>query len=75
MTDVDLDAQLIAAHESGDLPALVALYSKAAQEAEAAGDVDAACFFLTHAYVFALEAGDARSEALHQRLKAYGREE
>lgn len=66
-----LDEAMIAAHAAHDLPALVALYTQAADEAN---DVDAACFYLTHAYVFALEAGAEQASALHTRLKANGRE-
>ncbi|MBW4982355.1 hypothetical protein KZZ07_07365 [Mameliella sp. CS4] len=66
-----LDDMLLAAHEAGDRPALVGLY---AQAAETVNDMDAACFYLTHAYVFALELGDRRATALHARLKAEGRE-
>lgn len=68
----ELDAALIAAHEKGDGPALVRLYTEAADQAN---DVDAECFFLTHAYVFALEAGAPEAVDLHARLKAHGREE
>lgn len=70
-----LDAALIAAHEAGDQPRLVALYSCAADHAEAAGDTDACCFFLTQAYVFALASGAPAAGALHARLMAHGREE
>lgn len=66
-----LEDRLAAAHEAGDLPALVAVYTDAADRA---ADMDAACFFLTHAYVFALEAGDARAAGLRARLAAAGRE-
>ncbi|WP_300531501.1 hypothetical protein [uncultured Mameliella sp.] len=66
-----LDDMLLAAHEADDRPALVGLY---AQAAETVNDMDAACFYLTHAYVFALELGDRRATALHARLKAEGRE-
>ncbi len=69
MTDA-LDARLIAAHEAGDGAALIDLYTKAA---DAAPDEAASGFFLTHAYVFALEAGDARAAGLHRRLSAMGR--
>ena len=71
----DLDERLLAAHAAGDLPALAMLYSQAADAREASGDIDAACFYLTHAFVFALEAGDAQGPGLHARLKAHGREE
>ncbi len=67
----DLDARLIAAHEAGDKPALVTLYTEAA---DGANDVDAACFYLTHAYVFALDAGHPSAATLHARLVAQGRE-
>ncbi|MEM0945000.1 MAG: hypothetical protein AAGI70_13750 [Pseudomonadota bacterium] len=70
-----LDAALIAAHEAEDWEALVALYAEAAEGAEAGGDLEAACFYLTHAYVFALQTGDPRADDLHARLKARGREE
>ena len=68
----DLDAALIAAHEAGDTDALVRLYREAADAAE--GEVRRA-FYLTHAYVFALEAGMAEAEALRAQLVAMGREE
>ncbi|WP_300029680.1 hypothetical protein [uncultured Roseobacter sp.] len=66
-----LDARLIAAHERGDKKALVALYTTAADSAETA---DAAAFFLTHAYVFALEAGHPDADDLRRRLVEMGRE-
>lgn len=67
----DLHAQMMAAHSAGDLPALVTLYHAAADQA---ADVDAACFYLTHAYVFALELGDARAASLRAALVSHGRE-
>jgi hypothetical protein len=70
-----LDAALLAAHAAGDEPALARLYAQAADAAETAGEVDAACFFLTQAYVFALSCGASRAGALHARLLAHGREE
>lgn len=67
-----LDAEMIAAHEARDQAALIRLYTQAA---DMAGDLDAACFFLTHAYVFALEAGAPQAEILRGRLRAHRREE
>lgn len=67
----DLDAQMIAAHEAADRPALIRLYTQAAN---LANSLDAACFYLTHAYIFALEAGAAEAKALHARLVQHGRE-
>lgn len=67
----DLDAAMIRAHAAGDHAALVRHYAQAADQA---ADLDAACFYLTHAYVFALEAGAPEAQALHARLVAHGRE-
>ncbi|QUJ77496.1 hypothetical protein KDD17_05760 [Sulfitobacter albidus] len=66
-----LDAALLAAHAAGDRAALIALYTQAADAASG----DAAAFYLTHAMVFALEAGDPRADTLRARLLAEGREE
>ena len=66
-----LDAQLLTAHADNDLAALVSLYTDAAAGAE---DEDAQRFYLTHAFVFALELGDARADALRTRLVALGSE-
>ena len=66
-----LDDALIAAHEASDNLLLVRLYTQASQEAE---HPDAAGFYLTHAYVFALEAGLASAPELRQRLIDMGRE-
>ena len=51
---------------------LVQLYAEAADQA---GDVEAECFYLTQAYVFALQTGAPEADSLHARLKAHGREE
>ncbi|MBY6114347.1 hypothetical protein KUW09_07705 [Mameliella alba] len=66
-----LDDLLLSAHDADDRPALVGLYEQAA---DTANDLDAACFYLTHAYIFALELGDPRAATLHARLMAEGRE-
>jgi len=68
-----LDTALIAAHAAGDGPALVRLYTQAADAAEPT-DIDAACFFLTHAYVFALEQDHPEVATIRARLVAHGRE-
>lgn len=68
-----LDAAIIAAHDRGDPARLSELYQKAATALEAAGDTDAACFFLTHAYVFALEAGLDDADRLRTILQDRGR--
>ena len=68
----DLEALLLDAHARDDCLALVSLYREAA---DTAGDQAAEGFYLTHAYVFALELGHADAPALHKRLKSAGREE
>ena len=73
--NAELDAKLLSAHASGDKAALVMLYAEAADLREKAGDVDAACFYLTHAYVFALDTHAPERTVLYERLKHYGREE
>jgi hypothetical protein len=70
-----LDRKLIDAHGRGDGDALTRLYLQAAELAEQAGDVDRACFFYVHAYVFALEAGHRDAEAIRARLRHFGRED
>ncbi|WP_121025146.1 hypothetical protein [Litoreibacter meonggei] len=67
---MSLDADLLAAHAAGDVEALIALYTQASQEAV---QEVARGFYLTHAYVFALEAGDARAYGLAAGLRAQGR--
>ena len=66
-----LDTQLIAAHARCDHAALVVLYAKAA---ECTQDETAERFYLTHAYVFALECGHERARALKSRLVELGSE-
>ncbi len=67
----DLNDKILAAHAEEDQKALIGLYAQAADNAP---DVDTKCFFLTHAYVFALEASDLRVPELRMRLAAHGRE-
>lgn len=67
----DLDQALLAAHAAGDCAGLIRLYTQAADHEQ---DTDAAAFYLTHAYVFALEMGHVDAPALHQRLIDAGRD-
>ena len=69
------DSALLAAHEAGDVATIVRIYRTAGDAFEEAGEIDKACFFLTHAYIWALEAGYPEASSLHARLVAYGREE
>ena len=67
------ERELREAHERGDHDALATLYARAGDAAETAGDIDAACFFLTQAWVFAMQAGRDDAETLRARLAARGR--
>ncbi|MCR9125326.1 MAG: hypothetical protein NXH82_04300 [Rhodobacteraceae bacterium] len=67
-----LDDRLRAAHARDDRAGLVTLYAEAA---DTANSLDQSCFFLTHAYVFALEKAHPLAPALRARLVAAGREE
>ena len=67
----DLDAALLAAHATGEITNLIRLYATAAEATDA---LEQAAFYLTHAYVFALEAGDPAADTLHQRLIEMGRD-
>ena len=69
------DRRLEMAVAARDAETLVHLFTAAGDHFEAAGDIDAACFHLTQAYIWALEAGDPAAQGLHARLKARGREE
>lgn len=68
---MSLEARLLAAHEAGDRAALIRLYTEAAENA--ANDT-ARAFYLTHAYVFALESGATDAPVLKARLVEMGRE-
>lgn len=62
-----LDAALQAAHRAHDNIALVGLCERAAHG-------PARAFWLTQAWVYALEAGDPRAEVLWFELRALGAE-
>ena len=68
---MNLEANLLAAHQAGDGAQLAILYADAAQAQEG----EQAAFYLTHAYVFALEAGMDEAQTYHAKLKFWGREE
>lgn len=67
----DLDARLLTAHATGDPARLSQLYTEAA---DVAPTEDAEGFYLTHAHIFALEAGLKTAPELRARLIAMGRE-
>jgi len=70
MTPQSLHDALLAAHIARDSPRMVALYTQAADQADG---LDEEMFFLTHAYIFALETGDDTAPGLRARLAAAGR--
>lgn len=67
----DLQDRLLDAHDAGDPGVLAQLY---AQAADAASTEEAQGFYLTHAYVFALEAGIELADTVRQQLIEMGRE-
>ncbi|MEM9733862.1 MAG: hypothetical protein AAF903_10325 [Pseudomonadota bacterium] len=68
----NLDVALLAAHERNDKQALVRLYREAARQH--GDDEDRAAFYLTHAYIFALDCGAPEAEVLNRQLAEQGRE-
>lgn len=74
MSDQALDAALLAAHAADDKPALVRLYRQAGERRLSEGKTDAGCFYLTQAYIFALDCGDPAWMSLRNLLASYGRE-
>ena len=66
-----LQSRLLNAHALDDIEELVSLYTEAA---DTAAKEDARGFYLTHAYIYALEAGLNTAEDLRRRLIAMGRE-
>lgn len=73
----ELDRILLKEHADGADPGrLSALYREAGMLREADGAIDAACFLYTHAFVYALEAGNAALiDSLRSALVRHGREE
>ena len=74
-TAEELEREIIFAHNCADANTLAQLYARAADLHEGSGETDAACFYLTHAFVFALESGDDSADKLLERLRSHGREE
>jgi len=69
-----LERRILAAHARNDGAALAELYERGAAGWLRQGDTDAAAFYLTQAYVFALDAGTPGVDRLRSRLIAMGRE-
>ena len=66
-----LNARILAAHDVNDIHSLTQLYIEASKRTK---NDDEECFFLTNAYICALEAGSCETRFLHAQLKKYGRE-
>ena len=71
----DRKAEADAADAAVDGAAMSRLFARAADDAEEVGDYDAAAFYLTHAYVYSLDAGLASASGYRAKLKQKGREE
>ena len=69
-----LNTALLDAHQADNKDQLIGLYTQAADQKQVAGDIEACCFFLTQAFVFALETGSSQAQNLNSRLVALGRE-
>jgi len=67
----DLHAALLEAHRRGDAATLSRLYTDAA---DGAASEEEAGFFLTHAFVMALDAGRPEAKTLRARLVRMGRD-
>ena len=66
------DQDLLNAHEEGDTARLCTLYHQAALTSN---HIHAACFYATHAYVFALECDHPLRPEIRAFLVQHGREE
>ena len=76
MIDYDrLNSKVLAAHDSGDNATLVRIYQKLGNDELANGRELEGAYFLTQAYVYALEGGLPEQHEIHKILVAYGREE
>ena len=69
---IPTDQDLLNAHAADDTARLCELYHQAAL---ASDDIDAACFYATHAFVFALECDHPTRCYIHAFLVKHGREE
>lgn len=71
-----LDEDIIDGHLRSDGCRLAELYYKAGSIMEARGDTEAACFFYTQGYVFALDEQLLElANELISRLRQYGKED
>ena len=74
MISDELNAAVLAAHKDGDSAKLVGLYSLAGNLMVEFGRVEEGCFFLTQAYVYALELGLPAADSIQATLVSLGRD-
>ncbi len=70
-----LNKAAIIAHTSQDIPTLANIYEKYGLLKIKERDLESACFYLTNAYAFALEAGLQSATEIHKVLRHHGRED
>ena len=71
----ELNSGILEARSNGDGPKLAELYAAAGNWMLESGHEDEGCFFLTQAYILALENGLEIAVPLHAELVRHGREE
>ena len=75
MNAEELNSGILEAWSNGDGPTLAELYAAAGNSMLDSGLEDEGCFFLTQAYILALEHGLEIAVPLHAELVKHGREE
>lgn len=70
-----LNSIVLDAHKNEDIKILVDTYFMLGKEELEKLAIKSGCFLLTQAFVYALEAGDSRSQEIREILISYGREE
>ena len=75
MNATELNSRILDAWSRGDGQLLAELYSEAGNSLLDSGLENEGCFYLTQAYILALENGLDTAAALHAELVRHGREE
>ncbi|MCE2522764.1 MAG: hypothetical protein J4F49_06045 [Rhodobacteraceae bacterium] len=75
MNATELNSRILDAWSRGDGQLLAELYSEAGNSLLDSGLENEGCFYLTQAYILALENGLDTAAALHADLVRHGREE
>ena len=69
-----INKNIISAHKKNDGKHLAILYKQYGLSELKRNNIDSGCFFLTQAYIFALEEGKDCATKIHSLVKSYGRE-